>query len=84
MPYKTTKGGLCSPKGFVAATAKCGIKDGRKRRADLALIHSTEPCVSAGVFTTNRIKAAPVKVTQAHLRARELRAVVVNSGNANA
>ncbi|NNC88241.1 MAG: bifunctional glutamate N-acetyltransferase/amino-acid acetyltransferase ArgJ [Akkermansiaceae bacterium] len=84
MPYKSTKGGVCAPKGFVASTAACGIKSSKAKRADLALLWSEEPCVSAGVFTTNRVKAAPVKVTQAHLRHRELRAIVANSGNANA
>ena len=62
----------------------CGIKEAGNPRNDLALIYSDHPCVSAGTFTTNRVKAAPVKVTQAHLRAMDLRAVVANSGNANA
>ena len=62
----------------------CGIKEAGNPRNDLALIYSDHPCVSAGTFTTNGVKAAPVKVTQAHLRAMDLRAVVANSGNANA
>jgi glutamate N-acetyltransferase/amino-acid N-acetyltransferase len=48
------------------------------------LIYSDVPCSSAGTFTTNRVKAAPVKVTQAHLRRGDLRAIIANSGNANA
>jgi glutamate N-acetyltransferase / amino-acid N-acetyltransferase len=42
------------------------------------------PCSSAGTFTTNRVKAAPVRVSQAHLRKGDLRAIIANSGNANA
>ena len=84
MPYKVTKGGLCAPKGFLASAISCGIKNGEKTRDDVALIFSERPCTSAGTFTTNRVKAAPVKVTQAHLRARPTRAIIVNSGNANA
>ncbi|NIP95152.1 MAG: bifunctional glutamate N-acetyltransferase/amino-acid acetyltransferase ArgJ, partial [Akkermansiaceae bacterium] len=84
MPYKLIKGGVCAPEGFLAAAVSCGIKNPEDPRSDLALIFSERPCVSAGTFTTNRVKAAPVKVTQAHLRARELRAIVANSGNANA
>ncbi len=53
-------------------------------RLDLALIYSTEPCVSAGTFTTNRVQAACVKVSREHLRKGNIRAIVANSGNANA
>tara|TARA_B100000519_G_scaffold123845_1_gene107023 strand:- start:4 stop:1242 length:1239 start_codon:yes stop_codon:yes gene_type:complete len=84
MAFKKVKGGVCAPKGFQGGAVSCGIKDPRDPRTDLALVYSAHPCVSAGSFTTNRVKAAPVKVTQAHLRARELRAIVANSGNANA
>ena len=82
--FKKVKGGVCSPIGFSGGAASCGIKDPGNPRLDLALIYSKYPCVSAGTFTSNRVKAAPVKVTQAHLRTRELRAIVANSGNANA
>ena len=84
MPYTPRKGGVCAPRGFLASTAACGIKDGKPSRSDLTLLYSEHPCVSAGTFTSNRVKAAPVKVTAAHLRAVELRAIVANSGNANA
>ncbi|MBJ07015.1 MAG: bifunctional ornithine acetyltransferase/N-acetylglutamate synthase [Verrucomicrobiaceae bacterium] len=84
MALKKVKGGVCAPRGFRGGAVSCGIKDPLDPRTDLALIYSEHPCVSAGTFTTNRVKAAPVKVTQAHLRARELRAIVANSGNANA
>ena len=84
MAYKKVKGGVCAPKGFLGGAVACGIKNAKDPRTDLALIYSEHACVSAGTFTTNRVKAAPVKVTQAHLRAQELRAIVANSGNANA
>ena len=84
MSFKKVKGGVCAPQGFRGGAVSCGIKEVDNPRNDLALIYSDHPCVSAGTFTTNRVKAAPVKVTQAHLRATDLRAVVANSGNANA
>ncbi len=84
MTYKKIKGGVCAPKGFLGGAVSCGIKNLKDPRTDLALVYSERPCVSAGTFTTNRVKAAPVKVTQAHMRAEELRAIVANSGNANA
>ena len=84
MSLKKVKGGVCAPKGFLGGALGCGIKDPGNPRTDLTLIYSQHPCVSAGTFTTNRVKAAPVKVTQAHLRALDLRAIVANSGNANA
>jgi glutamate N-acetyltransferase/amino-acid N-acetyltransferase len=84
MSFKKVKGGVCAPQGFRGGAVSCGIKEVGNPRDDLALIYSDHPCVSAGTFTTNRVKAAPVKVTQAHLRAMDLRAVIANSGNANA
>ena len=84
MAFRKVKGGVCAARGFLGGALGCGIKDPKNPRPDLALVYSEHPCVSAGTFTTNRVKAAPVKVTQAHLRARELRAIVANSGNANA
>lgn len=83
-PVTRIKGGVGAAKGFVTGAVGCGIKNPESDRLDLALIHSTVPCRSAGAFTTNRVKAAPVKVSQSHLRKGELRSVVVNSGNANA
>ncbi|MGJ8724527.1 MAG: bifunctional glutamate N-acetyltransferase/amino-acid acetyltransferase ArgJ [Roseibacillus sp.] len=84
MPYETVKGGVCAPKGFLASALSAGIKNPDVERLDLALIYSEEPCVSSGTFTTNRVKAAPVRVSQSNLRNNEIRAIVVNSGNANA
>jgi glutamate N-acetyltransferase/amino-acid N-acetyltransferase len=83
-PFSRIKGGVGAPKGFLTSAVSCGIKNPAVSRLDLALIHSEFPCSSAGTFTTNRVKAAPVKVSQAHLRKGDLRAIIANSGNANA
>ena len=84
MPYPTKKGGVCAPIGFLASAVSAGIKSPEVERPDLALIYSEHPCVSAGTFTTNRVKAAPVRVSQSNLRDNEIRAIIANSGNANA
>lgn len=68
----------------MGSAVSCGIKKPTATRLDLALIYSTEPCVSAGTFTTNRVQAACVKVSREHLRKGNIRAIVANSGNANA
>ncbi len=83
-PITRIKGGIGAPKGFLTSAVGCGIKNPEVTRLDLALIHSEQPCTSAGTFTTNRVKAAPVRVTQTHLRKGDIRAIVANSGNANA
>ncbi|MDR3146758.1 MAG: bifunctional ornithine acetyltransferase/N-acetylglutamate synthase, partial [Treponema sp.] len=77
------EGGICAPRGFRAGGIWCGIKAGSRKR-DLALIYADKPCAAAAVFTTNRVKAAPVIVSQEHLAGGVLRAVIANSGNANA
>jgi glutamate N-acetyltransferase/amino-acid N-acetyltransferase len=77
------EGGICAPRGFRAGGIWCGIKtDSRKR--DLALIYADKPCAAAAVFTTNRVQAAPVLVSREHLAGGVLRAIIANSGNANA
>jgi glutamate N-acetyltransferase/amino-acid N-acetyltransferase len=81
---KTVKGGLTAAKGFRAAAIFAGIKASNKGRDDMALVASEVPAVAAGVFTTNRVKAAPVRVSRAHLRSPHSCAVLLNSGNANA
>jgi glutamate N-acetyltransferase/amino-acid N-acetyltransferase len=83
-PYTRIQGGVGAARGFRTSAVSCGIKNPERDRPDLALILSDEPCTSAGTFTTNRVKAAPVKMTQSHLRRGDLRAIVANSGNANA
>ncbi|MCL5040400.1 MAG: bifunctional glutamate N-acetyltransferase/amino-acid acetyltransferase ArgJ [Firmicutes bacterium] len=75
-------GGVTSPLGFQATGVYAGIK--RKEKLDLALLHSQVPAVAAGVFTTNRVKAAPLLVTMANVAQGQIQAVVANSGNANA
>ena len=72
---------VTAAKGFVASGIQCGIRHAHR---DLALVRSLEPAVGAGMFTTNRVQAAPVKVSREHLADAAPRAVVVNSGVANA
>lgn len=82
--FNEIPGGVTAPAGFLANAVECGIKDPAKLRLDLGLIYSEVPAVTAGTFTTNQVKAAPVRVCQKHLRSNDIRAVIVNSGNANA
>lgn len=72
---------LPSPKGFKAGGIHCGLK---KRKKDLALIYSEVPAAAAGVFTTNRVQAAPVKLTRNTIANGTIQAIIINSGNANA
>lgn len=81
---KKLPGGVCAPSGFAAGATGCGIKTGKILRDDIAIVWSESPSVSAATFTTNKVKAAPVLVSAEHLKARRNRAVVLNSGNANA
>jgi len=74
-------GSVTSPKGFQAGATYAGIK--KKKGLDLGILASEVPCVAAGLFTTNRIKAAPVVLCQQRLRGGRATAVVVNSGCAN-
>ncbi len=69
-------------KGFTSAAVKASIRD--KDRLDLGLIYSEVPAVAAGVFTTNRVKAAPVLLDMERLLQGRAQAILVNSGNANA
>jgi len=68
--------------GFRAAAGGAGIKKGQQ--LDLALITAIRPAAAAGVFTTNRVKAAPVVICRERLRSGRAQAILVNSGNANA
>jgi acetylglutamate kinase len=70
-----------TPRGFSYAGIHCGIKAARK---DLALVFSDVPCTAAGFFTVNASRAAPVRDAEARLPATSVRAIVANSGNANA
>ena len=73
---------LLSPKGFRAAGVKAGIKASGKR--DIGLLVADAPANAAALFTTNKVFAAPVAVGREHIASGKLRAVVMNSGNANA
>lgn len=79
---KTVKGGITAVPGFLASGIHCGIK--KIKGSDLALICSETPCAAAGLFTMNRVVAAPVLLTRNHIQFGRLQAVVANSGNANA
>ena len=80
---KKIVGGVTAPKGFEAAAAEANIK--YKNRTDMALIYSEAPCKTAGVFTKNIVKAAPVKWDQKIVKEeQEVNAVIINSGIANA
>lgn len=78
---KIINGGITSPKGFKAAGIHAGLK---KSKLDMAMIVSETEAVSAGAFTTNVVKAAPVIWDRKILEKGSARAIVVNSGNANA
>lgn len=79
---KALNGNIVSPKGFTAAGVHCGIKKDKK---DLAIVVSEVPASVAGVFTTNAVQAAPLKVTKEVVyNAKKMQAMIVNSGNANA
>ena len=73
---------VTAAKGFVAGATHCGIR--KQNRLDLALVHSTVPATGAGMFTINRVQAAPVTVCKEHLELAQPQAVVANSGVANA
>ncbi|UOO37001.1 bifunctional glutamate N-acetyltransferase/amino-acid acetyltransferase ArgJ [Oscillospiraceae bacterium CM] len=77
-------GGVCAAQGFKAAGIHVGIKTNNKSKKDLALIVSDADCTAAAVYTKNVVKAAPLLLTKAHLKDGAARAVLVNSGNANA
>lgn len=77
---KEIKGGITAPKGFKAAGVHCGIK---KNKPDLALICSDVPSPAYAMFTSNKVKAAPVQVSIKNIRNRCAQAIVANSGNAN-
>ncbi|MHB1526620.1 MAG: bifunctional glutamate N-acetyltransferase/amino-acid acetyltransferase ArgJ [Candidatus Dormibacteria bacterium] len=77
-------GGVTDPAGFRAGTASADVRGDGSARADVALLISDRPAAAAGVFTRNAVRAAPVVISQLHLKRGVARAVVVNSGNANA
>src|SRR6185436_20329236 len=89
--FKIIEGSIVAPQGFLPGGVFCDIKrlgtgkgsqKGQKR--DLALIVSEVPATVAGMFTTNQVCAAPVKVCAQRVKAGSAQAIIVNSGNANA
>jgi glutamate N-acetyltransferase / amino-acid N-acetyltransferase len=90
-PFQEVEGSVVAPRGFVAGGVFCDIKrigtgkgSNKGRKRDLALIVSEVPATIAGMFTTNQVCAAPVKLCIERMRKGTGQAVVVNSGNANA
>lgn len=82
---KKISGGVTAPLGFAAMGLRVGIKEGNPDKKDMAMIYSSTPCVAAGTFTTNQVKAAPVKWDQDVIyNSPFVHAVVCNSGIANA
>jgi glutamate N-acetyltransferase/amino-acid N-acetyltransferase len=81
MDFEIVSGGITAAKGFLAAGVAAGVK--YKDKKDIALIYSQTDAVVAGVYTTNRVKAASLLLTMERAAGGKARAVVVNSGNAN-
>ncbi len=90
-PFQVIEGSIAAPTGFRTAAVFCDIKrlgtgkgSNKGQKLDLALIVSDVPATAAGMFTTSRVCAAPVKYCMKHIVKGVAQAVVVNSGNANA
>src|SRR5881275_3147921 len=90
-PFKKIPGSICAPLGFKCAAVFCDIKklgtgkgSEKGKKHDLALIVSDVPAAVAGMFTTNQVCAAPVKLCVKRVVRKSVRAIVINSGNANA
>lgn len=81
--YEFIDGGVCAAKGFTAGGVIAGIKAGNTTKRDLAMIVCSERCRTAALFTSNKVKGAPILVSKEHLKDGYARAVIVNSGNAN-
>ncbi len=81
--YEFVYGGVCAAEGFAASGVIAGIKAGNTAKRDLALIYCAERCRTAALYTTNKVKGAPIYVTQKHLKDGYAQAIIVNSGNAN-
>ncbi|MGN0976304.1 MAG: bifunctional glutamate N-acetyltransferase/amino-acid acetyltransferase ArgJ [Gemmiger sp.] len=80
--YNVIEGGVCAARGFSAAGVHAGIRH-NPGKLDLAIIKADVRCAAAGVFTTNKVYGAPIKVDRAHLADGYAQAILVNSGNAN-
>lgn len=82
MALKKIKGGVTAAAGYKAAGVACGIK--KSGGKDIALVMSDTPAKAFGMFTTNKVKAAPVIVSMKNVESKKISGVVVSSGNANA
>ena len=78
------EGGVTSPLGFLAGAARAAIRESPPDKLDLGLLYSLEPCAAAALFTVNRVRAAPILISERHMADGHARAVIVNSGCANA
>ena len=81
---KFIDGGVCAAQGFQAAGIHVGVKTHASWKKDVALIVSDVDCAAAAMFTTNAVKAAPIHIDKKHLADGKARAIIANSGNANA
>lgn len=79
---KVINGGVCAAQGFSASGIHCGIRKNKSKR-DLALIYSEKRAACASVYTTNKVKGAPLTVTKNNISDGYAQAVICNSGNAN-
>ena len=83
--FEIIDGGVCAAKGFKASGVYCGIKENPTKKNDIAMIVSDVMCNTAGAYTQNKVKGAPVIVTKKNLEKSggKAKAVIVNSKNAN-
>ncbi len=79
--HNLDSGTVTTPRGFTASGVRCGLK---KKRPDLAVVASEYLATAAALFTTNTLRAAPIQLSQDHIRTGHAKAIVINSGNANA
>jgi glutamate N-acetyltransferase/amino-acid acetyltransferase len=84
IPFKQVEGGVCAAKGFMANGLNCGLNSDPAKN-DLCLVVSDSYCDAAAVYTTNKVKGAPILVTRAHLAMNggRIRGFIANSKNAN-
>lgn len=85
MQFKIIEGGVCAARGFKASGVYCAIKENPTKKNDIAMLVSDVMCNTAGVYTQNKVKGAPVIVTKKNLEKSggKAKAVIVNSKNAN-
>lgn len=83
--FKVIEGGVCAAKGYKASGVYCGIKENPTKKNDICLVVSDVMCNAAGVYTSNKVKGAPVVVTKNNLAKSggKAKAVIANSKNAN-